>query len=307
VSRIVFLSVELLRPALRLSRHNTLRNHITTDRHERFSVFGPESRGVSLPRRARPVGVIRAAAGASGHRPRTRDDLATDGGLPGGTALAEPVTGRQPQARARQVVRADRAAPSAPPRRPLTRPGRRPLRGIRRRGIIGAVRGGLRGHGDDLLPVTSSARDRGERRARAPPWNSSSTSARRYRGRPTSSRTSGSRPRLAHVATAAEVTRNTAATCLRVIRSSSTGLPVMAAAAHPRPGRTRHTCSPAVPVPTPSHSSESPGEPELADRGQRRSPLDGCSPGHGPGTIPQARRRLHRQCCCKLQRKTSVS
>jgi hypothetical protein len=53
-----------------------------------------------------------------------------------------------------------------------------------------------------------------------PLLNSVSTSARRYRGFPASSRTSGSRPRRAHDATAAEVTRNNDATCLRVIRSS---------------------------------------------------------------------------------------
>jgi hypothetical protein len=47
-----------------------------------------------------------------------------------------------------------------------------------------------------------------------------STSARRYRGLLASLRTSGSRPRRAHVATAAEVTPNSDATSLRVIRSS---------------------------------------------------------------------------------------
>jgi len=50
--------------------------------------------------------------------------------------------------------------------------------------------------------------------------NSASTSARRYRGLPASFLTSGSRPRRAHDATAAEVTRNSDATWLRVIRSS---------------------------------------------------------------------------------------
>ncbi|HEX3193436.1 MAG TPA: hypothetical protein VHS30_27035 [Streptosporangiaceae bacterium] len=50
--------------------------------------------------------------------------------------------------------------------------------------------------------------------------NSASTSARRYRGLPASFLTSGSRPRRAHDATAAEVTRNINATCPRVIRSS---------------------------------------------------------------------------------------
>jgi hypothetical protein len=58
--------------------------------------------------------------------------------------------------------------------------------------------------------------------------NSASTSARRYRGLPVSLRTSGRCPRRAHVATEAEVTRNRTATCLRVIRSSSMQLPVIA-------------------------------------------------------------------------------
>jgi hypothetical protein len=49
---------------------------------------------------------------------------------------------------------------------------------------------------------------------------SASTSARRYRGLLASLRTSGSRPRRAQVATAAEVTPNSDATWLRVIRSS---------------------------------------------------------------------------------------
>ena len=52
-----------------------------------------------------------------------------------------------------------------------------------------------------------------------------------YRGFPASSRTSGSRPRRAHMATVDEVTRNMYATCLRVIRSSSTRLPVTAISA----------------------------------------------------------------------------
>jgi hypothetical protein len=64
--------------------------------------------------------------------------------------------------------------------------------------------------------------------------NSASTSARLYRGLPASLRTSGSRPRRAQAATAAEVTRNKDATCLRVIRSSPMWLPVIAAAAIPR-------------------------------------------------------------------------
>jgi ubiquinone/menaquinone biosynthesis C-methylase UbiE len=55
---------------------------------------------------------------------------------------------------------------------------------------------------------------------RKPFRNSSSTSVRRYRGLPASLRTSGSRPRRAQIATAAEVTPNKDATCRRVIRSS---------------------------------------------------------------------------------------
>jgi hypothetical protein len=129
-------------------------------------------------------------------------------------------------------VRADRAAPRAP-RRPLTRPGRPNPITFAWRGILSAVRGGRRGHGNELLPVTSLAPGRGGCRVPVP-RNSASTSTRRYRGRPTSSRTSGSRPRRAQVATAAEVTRNTAATCLRVISSSSIWLPGMAATANPR-------------------------------------------------------------------------
>jgi hypothetical protein len=49
---------------------------------------------------------------------------------------------------------------------------------------------------------------------------SASTSARRYLGLLASLRTSGSRPRRAQVATAAEVTPNSDATSLRVIRLS---------------------------------------------------------------------------------------
>jgi hypothetical protein len=51
---------------------------------------------------------------------------------------------------------------------------------------------------------------------------SASTSARRYRGLLASFLTSGSRPRRAQAATAAEVTPNSDATSLRVIRSSPT-------------------------------------------------------------------------------------
>jgi hypothetical protein len=58
-----------------------------------------------------------------------------------------------------------------------------------------------------------------------------STSARRYRGLPASLRSSGNRPRRAQIATADDVTLNTYATCLRVIRSSSMWLSVAAACA----------------------------------------------------------------------------
>jgi hypothetical protein len=134
---------------------------------------------------------------------------------PGG--VTETVTRRQPQTRAGQVVRADRTAPYALPPRLLTRPARRNLRPFPRgRRIRNPVRSGPPGH--RVLCLT-------------PLRNSASTSARRYRGLPASLRTSGSRPRRAHFATAAEVTRNKDATCLRVIRSSPMRLPVIAAAA----------------------------------------------------------------------------
>ncbi len=137
---------------------------------------------------------------------------------PGG--VAETVTRRQPQTRAGQVVRADRTAPCALAPRQLTRPARRDLRPFHRgRGIRNPVRGGPPGH-------------RGL--CRTPLRNSASTSVRRYRGLPASLRTSGSRPRCAHFATTAEVTRNKDATCLRVIRSSPMRLPVIAAATIPR-------------------------------------------------------------------------
>jgi hypothetical protein len=132
-------------------------------------------------------------------------------------SVTETVTRRQPQTRAGQVVRADRTAPYALPPRQLTRPARRDLRPFPRgRGIRNPVRSGPPGH--RVLCLT-------------PLRNSASTSARRYRGLPASLRTSGSRPRRAHFATAAEVTRNKDATCLRVIRSSPMRLPVIAAAA----------------------------------------------------------------------------
>lgn len=181
--------------------------------------------------------------------------------------FAETVARRQLQARAGQVVRTDRTALCAMPPRQLTRPARRDLWPFSRgRGIRNPVRDGLPGHGDALLPATSQCRtglgprapgrlgcsiaaDRttavtgsGVTQARllvialsaSHPRNSASTSARRYRGLPASLRTSGSRPRRAQLATAAEVTRNKDATCLRVIRSSPIRLPVIAAAAHPR-------------------------------------------------------------------------
>jgi len=53
------------------------------------------------------------------------------------------------------------------------------------------------------LPNVSAGQSRWK-----PLWNSASTSARRYRGLPASLRTSGSRPRRAQAATAAEVTPN---------------------------------------------------------------------------------------------------
>ena len=213
---------------------------------------GARLREISLPWRARPVRVIRAAAGPSGRRLRPWAEPTGDGRLSWVTSLAEPVAGRQPQAWAGQVVRADRAAPGAPPGRrpaypgrPLTGRGRPNLIVLAQSRIIGAVRGGRRGHGDDLRSVTFLAPGRYGRRVPVPPRNSASTSARRYRGRPTSSRTSGRRPRRAQVATAAEVTRNTAATCLRVIKSSSMWLPVMAATATPRAaGRGTSTAQP---------------------------------------------------------------
>ena len=127
--------------------------------------------------------------------------------------LTEPVTRRQPQARAGQVVRADRTAPYAVPRQQLTSPPRRDLRPFPgRHGIRNPVRGRRPGHW--ARPCLTPLR------------NSASTSARRYRGFPASLRTSGSRPRRAQLATAAEVTRNKDATCLRVIRSSPMRLPV---------------------------------------------------------------------------------
>jgi len=114
--------------------------------------------------------------------------------------------------------------------------------------------------------------------------NRASTSARRYRGLPVSLRTSGSCPRRAHDATDAEVTRNRTATCLRVIRSSSTQLPVMAAAAKSEGSRTRHKCRPAELVSAPLRSSGS-----LVDRNQlirrQRRPL--CAvPGKARGKVP---------------------
>jgi hypothetical protein len=164
-------------------------------------------------------------------------------GVSNGSILrVETVTRRQPEARAGQVVRADRTTPRTQPRRQLgglTRGDLRPVRGLR--GIGNPVRDGWRGHGDILLPATSLITGSGVPCFRPPQLrNSASTSPRRYRGFPASVRTSGSRPRRAQVATAAEVTRNRNATCLRVIRSSSIWSPAMAAAADPgRPDMAR--------------------------------------------------------------------
>jgi hypothetical protein len=114
--------------------------------------------------------------------------------------------------------------------------------------------------------------------------NSASTSARRYRGLPASLRTSGSRPRRAQLATAAEVTPNKDATCLRVIRSSLMGLPAIAVAAIPRAvGR-----GPSAGRPDGCrryHVHRVPGRPERIDPGQRWSP-HAAAPGQGPGKIP---------------------
>ena len=121
-------------------------------------------------------------------------------------SVAETVARGQPQARAGQVVRADRAAPRALPAARLARPAWPGLRSLpRARGMRNPVRPRRPGH---------------RVRRFVPLRNSVSTSVRRYRGLPASSRTSGNRPRRAHDATAAEVTRNNDATCLRVIRSS---------------------------------------------------------------------------------------
>ncbi|HJY94484.1 MAG TPA: hypothetical protein VJ371_05985 [Streptosporangiaceae bacterium] len=92
-------------------------------------------------------------------------------------------------------MRADRAAPNAAPLRQVILPTR-PHLGLFRRGGHSGLR---------LTPLRII---------------SASTSARRYRGLLASLRTSGSRPRRAQVATAAEVTPNSDATSLRVIRSS---------------------------------------------------------------------------------------
>jgi hypothetical protein len=73
--------------------------------------------------------------------------------------FADPVARRQPQARAGQVVRADRTASYAVPRRQLMPPAGRDLRPFPwRQGISNKVRGGLPCHGDDLLPTTSQCR-----------------------------------------------------------------------------------------------------------------------------------------------------
>lgn len=105
-----------------------------------------------------------------------------------GRVLAESVTPRQPKDRAGQVVRAECTAPCALPRRPGGNLDAVACHRVRR-----------------LKPCRISA----------------STSARQYRGFLVSVRTSGSRLRRAQIATAADVTRNRYATCLRVINSSS--------------------------------------------------------------------------------------
>ena len=100
-------------------------------------------------------------------------------------------------------MRADRAAPYAAPLRQVIRAAGRDL-------------GLFRGGGHRGLRLTG-----GHRGLRLTPLRiiSASTSVRRYRGLLASLRTSGSRPRRAQVATAAEVTKHDA-TSLRVIRSS---------------------------------------------------------------------------------------
>ena len=124
--------------------------------------------------------------------------------LPGGERraeeliAAEPVTPGQLEEQAGQVMRAERTAPCALPRRPAGNADAVACHRVRR-----------------LRP----------RRIKA------STSARRYRGLPASLRSSGNRPRRAQIATADDVTLNRYATCLRVIRSSSMWLSVVAAGA----------------------------------------------------------------------------
>jgi len=114
--------------------------------------------------------------------------------------------------------------------------------------------------------------------------NSASTSARRYRGLPVSLRTSGSCPRRAHDATDAEVTRNRTATCLRVIRSSSMRLPVIAMAANPRAAG-RHSCSPAGLVSASLFSSGSLVDRNQLIQGRRRLPA--LSPGRLGQEVPK--------------------
>ena len=166
-------------------------------------------------------------------------------------------------------MRADRATPYAMPPWQLTRPTRRELRPFPLgRGIRNPVRGGRPGH--RALQLT-------------PLRNSASTSARRYRGLPASLRTSGSRPRRAQVATAAEVTPNKDATCLRVIRSSPMRLPALAAAGPGQrawPGR-----SPAGRVAAPSRSSDFPRSRNELIRGSAGYPAR-LLPGTAPGKIP---------------------
>ena len=243
---------------------------------------------------------------------------------------AKAVTRRQPQARAGQVVRADRTAPCALPRWQLSNPARRDLRSFpRRRGIGNPARDGWHGHRDDLRSATSPATSwrgpgaaaRSSRLSPAPRPASASTSARRYRGLPASLRISGSRPRRAQVATAAEVTPNNDATCRRVIRSSpmrppltcrsrgsgtSRRPPVACRSRGSGTSRTRHKRRPAGRMPR-RHVHRGPlaGRNELVRDGAGH-PARLC-PGTARAECRTARCRLHRKFCCNLQRETSVS
>lgn len=134
----------------------------------------------------------------------------------------------------------------------------------------------------------------------APLVASASTSARRYRGLPASLRISGSRPRRAQVATAAEVTPNNEATCRRVIRSSPMRPPVTCRSRGSGTGRTRHKRRPAGRMPR-HHVHRGP----LAGRSERVRDGAGHSarlcPGKARAECRTARCRLHRKFCCNLQ------